>query len=298
MCFFKSWLKRFLKTSDVETRDQQRIRLLLDELKQTQIQLVHAEKMSTLGTLTAGIIHEIKNPINFTVNSLHPLERNLNSLLTAFNALANLDQTQSLEERTTAIKKIKTDLELTILKNEMQNSLDGMREGLKRTVAIIQDLGKFSRVDGNKMQLVNIHECLDSTLNILSNALDKQITIIKEYHAIPEIICYEGKLNQVFMNMLSNAAAAIKDKGEIRIRTESRDNTLLIFFIDNGKGIQKDNIKKIFTPFFTTQENGKGMGLGLSVSSDIIREHRGTITVKSDSGKGSEFLITLPVRQI
>lgn len=261
----------------------------LENLKKTQAQLVQSEKMASLGSLTAGIAHEINNPVNFSMNSINPVEKDVAQMAAALHKLFLLDPEKS--------KKIKTELNLEMLLDEVKTNIASMREGLNRTITIVKDLGIFSRKDENAPKRTDIHAGIDSTLNILASTFGDRIKIIKKYGDIPQIECFPGKLNQVFMNLLTNAATAIKSIGEIHISTEIKDDKLKITFKDTGIGIPKENLNRIFEPFFTTAEPGKGMGMGLSISYGIIAEHHGTIDAKSEFGQGSEFIITLPITQ-
>jgi signal transduction histidine kinase len=190
-------------------------------------------------------------------------------------------------------------MEYTI--NETKSLLQGIQDGAQRTATIVKDLKSFSRLDENTMKKSDLHEGIDSTLSLLQYKYKDKINVIKEYGDIPDIDCDPGKINQVFMNIISNAIDAFPDHGkndEIRIKTKKVEDTIQISIEDNGLGISHENVKKIFDPFFTTKDVGKGTGLGLSISSSIISDHHGTIDVKSEPGKGSIFTITLPITQI
>ena len=170
-----------------------------------------------------------------------------------------------------------------------------MEEGASRTKEIVMGLRNFSRMDEDAVKVANVNEGLDSTLMLLRNKIKNKITIKKDYGEIPPIECYPGKLNQVFMNILNNSADAIKDEGEIGIRTWGDNNFIYVSIKDNGKGMSENVRKKIFEPFYTTKDVGQGTGLGLSISFGIIEKHKGTITAKSKKNEGSEFIIKLPV---
>ena len=251
----------------------------LDELHSAQSQLVQSEKMASLGQLTAGVAHEINNPINFVSANVNPLKRNLNDLI---EALKKSDY------------PINDDLNFTI--EETRNLLKGIEEGSKRTAEIVKGLRNFSRLDEEEMKKANINEGIESTLILVQNKLDQQnIKVIKSLGKIPEIDCYPGQLNQVFMNLLTNAIDAVGKSGSIFITTSSENNGVKISIRDTGAGMSDDVKRKLFDPFFTTKEVGKGTGLGLSISYGIIEKHNGKIEVKSEVGKGTEFIISLPV---
>ena len=175
--------------------------------------------------------------------------------------------------------------------------IDSVKTGTERTTEIIKGLRTFSRLDEDVLKIADIHEGLDSTLILLRNKYKQRIEINKLYGNIPEIECYPGQLNQVFMNILSNAIDAIDDKGIIAISTSKSNKSIRISIKDSGRGISENIKSKIFDPFFTTKEVGQGTGLGLSICHSIIEKHRGSIEVKSEIGKGSEFVIALPVKQ-
>jgi len=175
--------------------------------------------------------------------------------------------------------------------------LDGMREGAGRTTQIVKSLGDFSRAGKEQFVLGDVHEGIDSTLVLLSGELGKRINIKKEYTDLPKIECFPGKLNQVFMNLLSNAIQAIDQKGEIVIKTSLEGLNIHISISDSGKGMPEEVRKRIFEPFYTTKPMGSGSGLGLSICYTIIMQHNGKISVNSEPGKGTEFVITLPLKQ-
>ena len=175
--------------------------------------------------------------------------------------------------------------------------IDSVKTGTERTTEIVKGLRTFSRLDEDVLKIADIHDGLDSTLILLRNKYKESIEIKKQYGELPELECYPGQLNQVFMNILSNAIDAVDDKGIITIITSKSNGSIRISISDTGEGIPEDIQSKIFEPFFTTKEVGQGTGLGLSICHSIIEKHSGSIEVKSEVGKGSEFLIVLPVKQ-
>jgi two-component system NtrC family sensor kinase len=177
------------------------------------------------------------------------------------------------------------------LKNVVAESL----EGTERVRKIVSDLKGFAHADDGKMQYANLNAGLDSTLNIVWNELKYKCDVKREYGSIPDILCHPMQLNQVFMNILVNAAQAIENRGEIAVRTWSEDGSVCVRISDTGVGIPRENLSRIFEPFFTTKEVAKGTGLGLSIAYDIVKKHRGTIEVESEVGKGTSFTIKLPV---
>jgi len=263
----------------------------LGQLQEAQAQLVHREKMASVGQLVAGIAHEINNPVNFIQGNLHYLEeyvRVLVALVERYEALA-----PELGER---FARLREESELGHVLRDLDSVLAGCREGVERTTSLVRDLRTFSRLDRAERVLGNLHEILDSTLNLLRGRLAR-IRVHKEYGEIPEVESLAGQLGQVFMNLLSNAADALGDAGTLWVRTRAlEDGRVAVEIEDDGKGIEADHLERIFDPFFTTKEVGKGTGLGLSVTWGIVERHGGTIRVRSEPGRGSCFRVELPAR--
>jgi len=266
----------------------------LNELTQAQTQLVQSEKMASLGQLTAGVAHELNNPLNFITSSISPLQRNMEDLLSLLDKYDSVIEEKKLSSGFSEVKEFKKDLDYTLLVRETKKLLMGINEGASRSENIVKDLRTFSRMDENEFKGVDIHEGIDSTLLLLHNLMQERITIHKKYGNIQHVECLPGKLNQVFMNILSNSILAIEGEGDIYIETDRNDDQARISIRDTGKGMSEEVREHIFEPFFTTREVGKGTGLGLSIGYSIIQEHRGTIEVFSEPGSGSEFIITLP----
>ena len=268
----------------------------LNNLKLTQTQLVQSEKMASLGQLTAGVAHEINNPINFISAGIDSLSINygeLQELLNKYTSLkAGEDNNQLLQE----IEVLKKELDLAYLLEEIPLLLAGIKTGTQRTTEIVKSLRNFARLDEDSLKVTDIHEGLESTLVILRNKLGERISVERQYDAaLPEILCYPGQLNQVFMNILNNAIQAIESSGQISIHTKRADDYVLVSISDTGKGMDKAVQERIFEPFFTTKEVGEGTGLGLSISYGIIEKHKGKIAVESSPGKGTHFIIHLPI---
>lgn len=267
------------------------------DLKNTQVHLVQAEKMSSLGLLTAGIAHEINNPINFVSSGVQSLTKNfgeIESFIENYQKVLGLD---SFEE----IKKYAAVLEededvLSELSDSSKELLDDVRYGIVRITEIVNGLRSFSRHDEAEVKETDINESFDSALLILKNKYKNKTEIVKEMdETLKPIQCFPGQLNQVFVNLINNAIDAIDETGEIKIKTINLDeNSIEIRISDNGTGMPDDVKDKIFDPFFTTKEIGKGTGLGLSISHGIIEKHRGTIRVESKMGVGTTFIINLP----
>ncbi|AFY58936.1 histidine kinase with GAF domain [Rivularia sp. PCC 7116] len=270
----------------------------LDKLQQTQTQLIHSEKMSSLGQMVAGIAHEINNPVNFVKGNIgygFNYAQDLIELVELYR--------QNYPKPTSDIQEKIEDINFDFLKEDFINLLNSMKVGVNRIRDIVRSLGIFSHLDKAEIKSVNIHEGIDGTLMILRHRLDnnqekKSIQIVKEYAKLPLVNCYAGQLNQVFMNILSNAIDALQEKGDlIIIRTQIlQDNRISISIIDNGPGIDQQVQTKLYDPFFTTKEVGKGTGLGMAISYQIVVEkHGGTLTCVSELGKGTEFCIEIPV---
>ncbi len=277
----------------------------LIELKDTQTQLVESEKMASLGQLTAGIAHEINNPINFVTSNIKPLQRDIGLLGDAFEKIEELAVSEiSAEDKQQQITAIKEDIEYDYLKTEIEFLLKGISEGSTRTAEIVKGLRVFSRVDEDDLKQANLHDGLDSTLVIVNSLLNTHISVTREYDPeMPLIECYPGKLNQVFLNIITNAIHAVnkrwqeKEGGNIGIKTVLEGNEAVILLSDNGTGMDTETANHIFEPFFTTKDVGEGTGLGLSIVYNIIRKHNGIITVQSAPGEGTTFTIRVPVIQ-
>lgn len=266
------------------------------ELKSTQTQLVAAEKMASLGQLTAGIAHEINNPVNFISGNIHPLKSDISELLKLLNAYENIIQAQGLNEKFSDVSKMKHQMDFEYLKEEISELLEGMAEGAHRTTEIVKGLRMFARVDEEQPKPLNIHLGLDNTLALLKSQL-KDVELIKDYGDIPVIEGFPGKINQVFMNVLTNAIQAMPSGGWIRIKTRRVGGQVEVRIQDTGDGIPKETVDKIFEPFFTTKSLGEGTGLGLSISLGIMKQHGGFIDIESDPGHGTEVILSLPLQQ-
>lgn len=274
----------------------------LIELKEAEGQLVEAEKMASLGQLTAGIAHEINNPINFVTSNIMPLNRDVDILIDFIQKMEKIGLSDlPTEEKQKLIDNQKEEVDFDYLKMEIGQLLKGIREGASRTSEIVKGLRVFSRLDEDDLKKANMNDGLDSTLIIVNNLLSNKIKLEKSYGNIPLIECYPGKLNQVFLNIISNAIFAINKKfedregGVLRITTSNDDTKVTIRIKDNGIGMNEATKKKIFEPFFTTKDVGEGTGLGMSIAYNTIRRHQGEININSAPGEGSEFILELPI---
>ncbi len=246
------------------------------EIKDTQAQLVQSEKMASIGQLVAGVAHEINTPLG-SINS------NLGMFQKCTKKLTGFDFNNSSKNEINRILKL------------MENMNTVNLEATRRINKIVKSLKNFARLDEAKRKKVNVHDGINDTLMLINHEIKNRIAIKKEYGDIPEIACYPDLLNQVIMNILVNSYQSIKDKGEITIKTLNEEKNLVISIKDNGIGISKENLSKIFDPGFTTKGVGVGTGLGLSICYQIIQKHKGKITVKSELNQGSEFKILLPI---
>lgn len=277
------------------------LKTTLNNLKETQSQLVDAEKMASLGQLTAGVAHEINNPINFVSSNISPLKQDINDLKTIIEKYGEINST-NVNEKLEEIETLKKELDYHFLTQELETIISSIENGANRTTEIVRSLRNFSRLDESDLMLADINEGIESTLILLQSEY-KGIEIKKELGELPKVECYPGKLNQVFLNILNNAIHAVRDrknqdeKGTITISTSVINDKISVSIKDNGVGMNKETQNKIFDPFFTTKEVGKGTGLGLSIVYRIIENHQGTIIVESEENKGTIFTLNLPKHQ-
>ncbi|RCJ18653.1 serine/threonine protein kinase [Nostoc sp. ATCC 43529] len=320
-------LEEKVKERTQELNDNnQKLQQAIQELKRAQIQLIQSEKMSSLGQMVAGIAHEINNPINFIHGNIAHASEYVSDLLDLITVYQ-----QEYPDSSPVIEDKSEEIDIDFLAKDLPKILDSMKVGSSRIRTIVLGLRNFSRLDEYEMKPVDIHEGIDNTLMILQHRLKEnndypEIKVIKEYGNIPEVTCYAGQLNQVFMNILSNALDALEESSvneqqrncsrvfgvsevqeqvknhhpEIRISTQPTDsNTLIIRIADNGYGMTEAVRQKIFDPFFTTKSVGSGTGLGLSISYQIIVDkHKGSLTCNSALGEGTEFVIEIPMQQV
>ncbi len=289
--------KKEIETINEElTRQKDELQKTLEDLRQAQTQLVQSEKMASLGQLVAGIAHEINNPVNFISAGVESLSRNLDEIKQVLDIYHKVT-VNNVVGKLTEIEELKKKIEYQEAIREINKLIESIKNGTMRTTEIVKGLRTFSRLDEDILKTADIHEGIDSTLILLRNKYKNRIEIEKNYGILPHIECYPGQLNQVFMNILSNAIDAIDNKGVIKISTSVFKKCIRISIKDSGYGIPENLKDKIFDPFFTTKGVGKGTGLGLSISQGIIEKHNGCIEVQSKSGEGTEFIISIPVSQ-
>lgn len=291
------------RTLELEEANEE-LSVTLSNLRETQTQLVDAEKMASLGQLTAGIAHEINNPINFVSSNIQPLSRDLEEVYQIINAYSEVEG-DGLEEKLQVAHDLREELDYSFIKEEINDLVKGISDGAERTSEIVMGLRSFSRLDEDAVKLADVSEGIASTLVLLRTKLSGSTKIEEDYEPdLVEIECYPGKLNQVFMNILNNAIYAVDHKsyaeGEsaiISIKTQKSGDEVEIHFKDNGTGMDEETQKKVFDPFFTTKDVGEGTGLGMSIVYKIIDKHGGKVNVRSELGVGTDFVITLPMRQ-
>lgn len=289
------------RTQELKTSNEE-LNKTLKDLKEAEMQLVESEKMASLGQLTAGIAHEINNPINFVTSNVKPLKRDVQMVIDMLNQIEEISlQDGTVDDKKQKIDELKQEYDFDYLKTEIDYLINGINEGSSRTAEIVKGLRIFSRLDEDDLKKADINEGLESTLVIVNNQLDNRIDVIKQFSELPLVECYPGKLNQVFMNMISNALHAIKSRykedkgGALTISTSASDTHVLVSIKDNGTGMDENTKKKLFEPFFTTKDVGEGTGLGLSIAYNTIVKHNGSITVNSELGAGTEFIIEIPI---
>ena len=290
--------KKLQSTLEKEQQSKEELAKALDSLKGAQSQLVHSEKMASLGQLTAGIAHEINNPINFISSGMVSLKMSIESLREIAEEYGRLDEGESAEEVVSSVKELKEEHEYEEIIEELDDLIKDVNYGVSRTIEIVKGLRVFSRLDEEEAKNANINENIDATLTLLRNKTKDKIAITKHYdEAMNDIECFPGQLNQVFMNILNNAVQAMPDDrkdAEITIYTEESKEGVSIRIKDNGVGIPDEIKDRIWEPFFTTKEVGVGTGLGMSITYGIIEKHGGKIELTSEVGKGTEFVISLP----
>ncbi|MBA5686756.1 ATP-binding protein [Rugamonas apoptosis] len=266
---------------------------LIGKLRDAHQQLLQSEKMASIGQLAAGIAHEINNPVGFVNSNMGALQGYVGTLLSVID---QYEQAASDHPALGArLQAVREQADLDFLREDVGELVRESMDGLKRVKDIVQSLKDFSHVGETEWQVADLHKGLDSTLNIVANELKYKATIIKQYGQLPQIRCLASQLNQVFMNLLVNAGHAIKEKGEITLSTGTANGWVWVEVADTGVGIAPEHLNRIFEPFFTTKPVGSGTGLGLSLSYGIVHKHGGKIDVASEVGKGSRFIVRLPM---
>jgi two-component system, NtrC family, sensor kinase len=297
--------RRLRAESEERQRVQQSLNNSYAELKQTHEtletlhqQLLQSEKMASIGQLAAGVAHEINNPIAFVNSNLGTLKEYVDNLWQLIDTYAQV--AEALQDRPDLLEPVRSmreSLDVDFLRKDLQSLMAESLDGVSRVRRIVQDLKDFSRVGEVERQPFDLHAGIDSTLNIVSHELKQRAEVIKEYGTIPTIEGVPAQLNQVFMNLLVNAAQAMDHYGVITIRTGCEGNWVWAEIADDGPGIKPEHLPRIFEPFFTTKPVGKGTGLGLSLSYGIVSQHGGRIEVDSTVGEGARFRVWLPIEK-
>lgn len=275
------------------------LKVLNSKLSDAKNKLIQSEKLASIGQLAAGVAHEINNPIGFIFSNFGTLEQYLQDLFQMLSAYEEAEASMQDTEALARIRQLREDLEIEYLREDIPNLMRESRDGIQRVRKIVQDLKDFSRVDARQeWESVNLHHGIDSTLNIVNNEIKYKADVVKQYGDLPEVQCLPSELNQVFMNLLVNAAHAItKERGTITIRTGAEAGEAWVEVADDGAGIAAENLQRIFDPFFTTKPVGQGTGLGLSLSYGIVQKHGGRMEVTSEIGQGTTFRVTIPVER-
>jgi len=289
----------------LEDKVQQRTHALQESnehLKRTQTQLVNAEKMASLGQLTAGIAHEINNPINFITSNIAPLRRNIGEIVEVMQGYRSVDA-QNAAVQIKALKEQEEKLGLQESIDELDSIIESIAEGSSRTAEIVRGLRNFSRLDQDDLKESDLNEGLRSTLAVLAPQFRDRVRMDVQLGEVPRVECFPGKVNQVFMNILTNAVQATLIRtgdvpGVIRVTTSLLNDHVVVSIKDNGIGMSDEVKARMYDPFFTTKPVGEGTGLGLAIVYGIIEDHQGNITVDSIVGQGTEFRILLPLRHV
>ena len=264
-------------------------------LKLTQSRLLQQEKMASIGQLAAGVAHEINNPMGFISSNLRSLEKYIVKIVAYTSGMEAMLAREKTDANVKALKEKRSALQMDFIIQDIKDLIDESLEGAERVKKIVQNLKTFARLDHDDHKQADINKCIESSLNMVWNELKYKATIIKDYGEIPQTLCYPMQLNQVFVNLLVNAAHAIERQGEITVRTWAEKGSICASVTDTGCGMTQETMDHIFEPFFSTKEIGQGTGLGLSIVYDIIIKHGGEIAVLSTPGNGTTFTVHLPI---
>jgi PAS domain S-box-containing protein len=281
------------------TQNNQALEELNAKLRQAHGQLLQSEKMASIGLLAAGVAHEINNPVGYVKSNLNSLVKYVGEFQRVLVAYAGAEALCTGQAAHFAdVRQLKEEVDFDYVQDDIRSLLSESVAGLDRVTRIVQNLKDFSRLDCDENWVAeDLHRGIDSTLNVIWNHLKYSCEVKKEYGQLPPVQCLPSQLNQIFLNLLVNAADAIETRGTITIRTGVQGDEVWVEIADTGKGIPPEQVKRIFDPFFTTKPVGKGTGLGLSVSYSIVQKHSGRVEVDSTVGKGSTFRVWLPIRQ-
>ncbi|RDE18172.1 histidine kinase [Motiliproteus coralliicola] len=286
--------QRLVQANNQLKQDKEQLEDLYEQLKQAQMQLIESEKMASIGQLAAGVAHEINNPMTYIIANIVAMQEYCTDLLKL------IEQQQQLIEdsRQADNQALLEELDFAFIRDDIPVLIQQSLDGADRVKQIVQGLRDFSHTGQQEWERSDLREGLDSTLKVANNEIKHKAEVVREYQDIPTIDCLPSQLNQVFLNLLVNAAHAIPEQGTITVRTlREDDDHVRIEISDNGKGIAPENLSNIFEPFFTTKAVGEGTGLGLALSYSIIKSHNGKILVDSTPGKGTTFSLRLPIEQ-
>lgn len=289
--------------SSVE-RKNKKLSYTLKHLKQSQTQLIQSEKMASLGQMVAGVAHEINTPLGYVKGNVENIKDVLDQIKKFIKSCDQLARImtgehdavneEELAEMLTSVSSMTNSLQTYSLLEEISDLFDDTLYGIEQISELVMGLKDFSRLDKARVKNININECINSALLISKNTLKHRIDVIKQFSDLPPVKCSPSQINQVFLNLFTNAAQAIKKQGKLLIKTYCENNQINVVVEDNGEGIDKNHLARIFDPFFTTKEIGQGTGMGLSISYKIIRDHGGIIKVASKPGVGTRFIVRLP----
>ncbi|MBN8706911.1 MAG: hypothetical protein J0L62_13625, partial [Bacteroidetes bacterium] len=282
-----------LKSEELAAKNDQLIETL-DQLQKAQLQLVQSEKMASVGQMTAGLAHEMNNPLNFISSSSVTLKKDMEEVTWFIREMRQLIGTHT--ELAQRLKTVEKQADIETLLPEINDLISAIDSGALRTAAIVRDLRKFTRLDENVIKKADIHDGLNSALELLNPKISINVDVIRAYdHHLPLIDANHGELNQVYLAVFNNALDAMPDGGTLTIHTEKSGNMAKVTVSDTGDGIPADLLPRIFEPFFTTKPVGSGQGLGLAVCFSILKKHGGTIEAKSSVGSGTTIIIQIPL---
>ena len=277
------------------------------DIEESQEQLIQSEKMASLGEMVAGVAHEVNTPLGYVSSNVETIGTNLediNQLLIGVKHLWQQSQSSDMNimkvaANSKAVVDVYSELQIEEVFDESQELLKDSNHGLKEISGLVQGLKDFSRLDRQSTEHIDVHNCIENSLKIAASKLrENQVTVERNFAILPKITCTPSKLNQLFLNIITNAAYAMKESGgTLTVYTEKEDDNIEVYFKDEGVGMDEETLKKLFDPFFTTKPIGDGTGLGMSISYKIVRAHNGDITATSEPGKGTTFCITLPIEQ-
>jgi len=296
-----AYLEQKVQERTIELQEtNEELVVTLNNLKETQAQLVDAEKMASLGQLTAGIAHEINNPINFVSANVQPLRLDIQDIMSIIDQYGEAFNSDDVSQAIKNVEAFKKEIDFDYIRNEIVELLTGIEDGAVRTSEIVKGLKTFSRLDESDLKPADLNEGLQSTLILLRNSIPDNVEVETELDDLPPVECFPGKINQIFMNIISNALQAMKgvqqeEKHHLNIKSYFDEKNVYFSIKDSGPGMTDSVKSRIFEPFFTTKDVGEGTGLGLSIVFKIIETHGGIIDVNTAPGKGTEFLITLPI---